>query len=45
VQRYYILVSNSRRWSPAENTQVFLTRIEEPGPNGDLVAGELLFRL
>lgn len=33
---YYILVSNSRRWSPAENTQVFLTRLEEPGPRGDL---------
>jgi len=33
---YYILVSNSRRWSPAEQTQVFLTRIEVPGPSDDL---------
>jgi len=33
---YYILVSNARRWTPAEQTQVFLTRIEEPEPNGDL---------
>jgi hypothetical protein len=44
---YYILVSNSRRWSPAENTQVFLRRIEEPGPSGDLVVkwtGEIPIR-
>ena len=33
---YYILVANTRRWSPAEQTQVFLTRIEVPGPNGEL---------
>lgn len=33
---YYILVSNARRWSPAEQTQVFLTRLEEPGPSGEL---------
>lgn len=33
---YYVLVSNQRRWSPAEETQVFLTRLETPGPSEDL---------
>ncbi len=32
---YHLRVSNSRRrWSPATDAQVFLTRLEEPGPNG-----------
>src|SRR5271157_1472539 len=31
---YHLQVSNERRWSPAENTQVFLRRLEEPGPDG-----------
>lgn len=36
VRYYYVQVSNARRLiSPAEQTQVFLTRIEEPGPSGD----------
>lgn len=34
VRYYYIQVSNGRRWSPAEQTQVFLTRVEELGPTG-----------
>jgi hypothetical protein len=33
---YFIHVWNARKWSPAEQTQLFLTRIEEPGPSGDL---------
>jgi hypothetical protein len=31
---YHLRVSNSRRWSPANDVQVFLTRVEEPGPDG-----------
>lgn len=33
---YHLRVSNKRRWSPANNVQVFLVRVEEPGPDGDL---------
>ncbi len=33
---YHLRVSNKRRWSPAHNVQVFLVRMEEPGPDGDL---------
>jgi hypothetical protein len=34
--RYYHLhVWNERRWSPAEQVQVFLTRLYEPGPSDD----------
>lgn len=33
---YYVVVSNQRRWSPATQTQVFITRLEVPGPSGDL---------
>jgi len=36
VRYYYLRVSNERRWSPAEGVQVYLSRIEEPGPDGDL---------
>jgi hypothetical protein len=32
---YFIHVWNARRWSPAEQTQVSLVRIEQPGPSGD----------
>ncbi|MGH7298193.1 MAG: hypothetical protein ACRELB_24850 [Polyangiaceae bacterium] len=31
---YHLLVSNSRRWSSIHGVQVFLTRVEEPGPQG-----------
>ncbi len=32
---YHLRVSNARRrWAPATDVQVFLTRLEEPGPNG-----------
>jgi hypothetical protein len=34
VRYYHVRVSNERRWSPATDVQVFLTRIEEPGPGG-----------
>jgi len=30
---YHIRVSNERRWSPANDVQVFLIRLEEPGPD------------
>ena len=36
VRFYHLCVSNGRRWSPAREVQVFLTRIEEPGPNDQL---------
>lgn len=36
VRYYYVEVSNARRWSRADQTQVFLIRIEEPGPSGNL---------
>lgn len=32
---YHVKVSNGTRWRPATNVQVFLTRVEEPGPDGD----------
>jgi hypothetical protein len=35
---YYIVVSNRRRWSPAAQTQVFITRLEVYGHSGDLQA-------
>jgi hypothetical protein len=33
---YHLRVSNARRWSPANDVQVFLVRMEEPGPDGAL---------
>ena len=30
---YHLRVSNTRRWSPANQVQVVLLRVEEPGPN------------
>ena len=33
---YHLRVSNDRRWSPANGVQVFLVRIEEPGPDSAL---------
>jgi hypothetical protein len=34
VRYYHLRVSNRRRWSPATDVQVCLTRIEEPGRDG-----------
>ena len=31
---YHVQVQNNRRWSPANQTQVFLMQVEEPGPDG-----------
>jgi len=36
VRYYHLRVSNTRRWSPAREVQVFLTRVEEPGPDNAL---------
>jgi len=36
VRYYYLQVLNERRWSPAKDVQVYLSRIEEPGPSGTL---------
>jgi hypothetical protein len=33
---YHLQVSNSRRVSPAQDVQVYLTRVERPGPNQKL---------
>ncbi len=33
---YHLRVSNERRWSPANNVQVFLIRMEEQGPDSEL---------
>ena len=33
---YHVHVVNERRWSPAHQVQVFLMRLEEPGPDGEL---------
>jgi len=33
---YHLQVANSRRWSPARETQVFLLHVEVPGPDGKL---------
>ncbi len=33
---YHMRVENLRRWSPALDVQVFMTRLEEPGPDGSL---------
>ena len=33
VRYYHLRTRNERRWSPASEVQVYLTRIEEPGPN------------
>ena len=44
---YHLLVKNNRRWSTAHQVQVFITRIESPGPDGLLQvdwAGELPLR-
>lgn len=35
---YHVRVSNQRRWSPAQQVQVVLLRVEEPGADGSLVA-------
>jgi hypothetical protein len=34
VRYYHLRVSNSRRWSAASDVQVFLTRLDQPGPDG-----------
>lgn len=31
---FHVTASNSRRWSPAHDVQIFLTRLDEPGPDG-----------
>ena len=31
---YHLRVSNQRRWSPATQVQVYLLRIDQPGPDG-----------
>jgi hypothetical protein len=33
---YHLRASNGRRWSQASHVQVFLVRVEEPGPDGVL---------
>ena len=33
---YHIHVENNRRWSTANQVQVFLSRIDLPGPDGDM---------
>jgi hypothetical protein len=33
---YHVRVSNSRRWSPANEVQIVLLQVEEAGPNGNL---------
>jgi hypothetical protein len=33
---YHLVVGNNRRWSSAHQVQVFLTRLEEPGADGEL---------
>src|SRR5207244_2254587 len=33
---YHLRVANSRRWSPANEVQIVLLQVEEPGLNGDL---------
>jgi hypothetical protein len=32
---YHLRISNLRRWAPATDTQVFLIRVDEPGPDGN----------
>jgi hypothetical protein len=34
IRYYHLKIWNQRRWSPASSVQVFLTRIEEFGPDG-----------
>lgn len=34
VRYYHIAVSNGRRWAPAKNVVVYLTRLEKPSPDG-----------
>jgi hypothetical protein len=44
---YHIKVSNLKRWSPATNVQVFITQIEIPGPDTELMvswSGEVPIR-
>jgi hypothetical protein len=36
VRYYHLHIWNERRWSQAKEVQVYLTRLEEPGPDGDL---------
>jgi len=33
---YHLRVTNARRWSPANQVQVVLLQVEEPGPSGDM---------
>lgn len=33
---YHVRVSNQRRWPSANQVQIYLIRIEEPGPDGEL---------
>jgi hypothetical protein len=33
---YHVRVSNSRRWSPANQVQIVLLQVEEPDPNRNL---------
>ena len=32
---YHIVVSNSRRWSPAHQVQLYLLQVDRPGPDGE----------
>ena len=34
---YHLRVANGRRWSPENQLQVVLLRVEEPGPDGEFV--------
>ena len=36
VRYFHLQVWNERRWSPAEQVQVYLTRLAEPGPSDEL---------
>ena len=35
VRYWHLVVTNSRRWSPANDVQVVLLQVEEPGPSGE----------
>jgi hypothetical protein len=44
---YHVRITNRRRFTPAHNVQVFLIRLEEPGPDGQfrvVWAGEIPMR-
>lgn len=36
VRYYHVRVTNSRRWSPANEVQIVLLQVEEPGPDREL---------